>query len=80
MGKYYLFTTVYEQYPWLVIIAICTSAISIYYYLKAIIATWFKKGDGETIEVPLSTVFVILVCILGLIALGLMPQVVLDLA
>lgn len=80
MGKYYLFTTVYEQYPWLVIVAICTSAISIYYYLKTIIAAWFKKGSEDAIQVPLSTVFVILVCILGLIALGLMPQVVLDLA
>lgn len=80
MGKYYLFTTVYEQYPWLIIVAIITSAISVYYYLKGIIAMWFKKGESQEYNIPLTTVFVILVCVLGLIALGLFPSVVLDLA
>lgn len=41
-GKYFLFTAAFEQYPWLVVIAVINSAISIYYYFKVIIAMYFS--------------------------------------
>lgn len=81
MGKYYLFTNVYETYPALVIIAIISSAISIAYYLKAIIATWFKSPTSDDkLEVDLISLFVLLACVLGLIAIGILPIEILNLA
>ena len=46
-GKYFLFTAVLEKYPWLVIIAVINSAVSIYYYFKVIIAMYFAKEDND---------------------------------
>jgi NADH-quinone oxidoreductase subunit N len=54
-GKYFLFTAVMKQYPWLVVIAVINSAVSIYYYLKVIIAMYFSK-DENTYEVAVPSV------------------------
>lgn len=55
-GKYFLFTAAFEQYPWLVVLAVINSAISIYYYFKVIIAAYFNKPHetlvAEPVEVP----------------------------
>ena len=48
-GKYYLFTAAFAKYPWLVVLAVINSAISIYYYFKIIIAAYFTKEDQEAI-------------------------------
>ena len=53
MAKYYLFVNVWNSYPWLVIVAIVTSAVSISYYLKPIIAMWFYKPEHEVEEIKL---------------------------
>jgi len=45
-GKYFLFTVVFEQYPWLVVLAVINSAISIYYYFKVIVAMYFSKEEN----------------------------------
>jgi NADH-quinone oxidoreductase subunit N len=44
-----------EQYPWLVVIAVINSAVSIYYYLKVIIAMYFSKEES-TSEVALPSI------------------------
>ncbi|MEZ4894557.1 MAG: NADH-quinone oxidoreductase subunit N [Saprospiraceae bacterium] len=46
-GKYFLFTVVFEKYPWLVTLAVINSAISIYYYFKIIAAAYFTKAETE---------------------------------
>ena len=45
-GKYFLFTAVMKQYPWLVVLAVINSAVSVYYYLKVIIAMYFAKEEN----------------------------------
>jgi NADH-quinone oxidoreductase subunit N len=46
-GKYFLFTAVFQKYPWLVVLAVINSAVSIYYYFKVIIAMYFSKETNE---------------------------------
>jgi NADH-quinone oxidoreductase subunit N len=54
-GKYFLFSTVMQQYPWLVVVAVINSAVSVYYYLKVIIAMYFTKEEN-TYEVLVPSV------------------------
>lgn len=45
-AKYFVFTTVIgTQYQWLLILAVLTSAVGAYYYLKVIIAMFFKDQE-----------------------------------
>ena len=45
-GKYFLFTAAFAKYPWLVVLAVINSAISIYYYFKIIIAMYFTREEN----------------------------------
>jgi NADH-quinone oxidoreductase subunit N len=45
-GKYFLFTAAFEQYPWLIVLAVINSAVSIYYYFKVIIAMYFSSEEN----------------------------------
>jgi NADH-quinone oxidoreductase subunit N len=51
-GKYFLFTAAFQTYPWLVIVAIINSAISIYYYFKVIIAMYFTRSQAVREHIP----------------------------
>jgi NADH-quinone oxidoreductase subunit N len=44
-GKYFLFTVAFGKYPWLVVLAVINSAISIYYYFKVIMAMYFSRDE-----------------------------------
>jgi NADH-quinone oxidoreductase subunit N len=46
-GKYFLFTSVIGSYPWLVVLAVINSAVSIYYYFKVVVAMYFTKEENE---------------------------------
>src|SRR5690606_37277926 len=49
-GKYYLFTVAFESgYVGLVLLAVLTSLIGIYYYFRIIIAMYLKSTDRERI-------------------------------
>lgn len=45
-GKYFLFTAAFEQYSWLIVLAVVNSAVSIYYYFKVIIAMYFSSEEN----------------------------------
>lgn len=51
-GKYLLFTEAFPQYAWLVLIAILGSAVSIAYYLRILMAMYFKSPQGVSYEMP----------------------------
>jgi NADH-quinone oxidoreductase subunit N len=53
-GKYFLFTAAWQKHPWLVIVAIVNSAISIYYYFKVIIAMYFTRTDEARVHTSTS--------------------------
>ncbi len=73
-GKYFLFTAAFAKYPWLVVLAVINSAISIYYYFKIIIAMYFTREDaaGEVV-VPAGVRWSVLVGLLLIALLTIMP-------
>ena len=82
MGKLYIFITGFEAgYNWLMILAILMSAASIYYYLKLIMAMYFRTATHDVrIETSPAVRMVILVGILITVILGLFPGVITGLA
>ena len=52
-GKYFLFTAAFAKYPWLIVLAVINSAISIYYYFKIVIAMYFVRESEEDDSVAL---------------------------
>ena len=46
-GKYFLFTAAFAKYPWLILLAVVNSAVSIYYYFKIVIAMYFNRESSE---------------------------------
>jgi NADH-quinone oxidoreductase subunit N len=70
-GKYMVFSHAWNDWWWLVIIALINSAISIYYYLRmlgTVISTDETPGDKIKVS-PLTTV-VLLICLIGMLGLG----------
>ncbi len=84
VGKYYVFmAAIQQQYIWLVIIALLTSVIAVYYYAYVIWKMYFpKEGDYPTDPVPLpKTMAVILsVATAGIFIVGVYPKPFLDYA
>jgi len=58
----------------LLILAILTSAVGAYYYLKVIIAMYFKSSDSsESVPVERSNTFVIMLTTVITIVIGVVP-------
>jgi NADH-quinone oxidoreductase subunit N len=48
-GKYFVFTNMIgTPYKWLLILAVLTSGVGVYYYMKVIIAMYFKNADQDS--------------------------------
>jgi NADH-quinone oxidoreductase subunit N len=79
-AKYFVFTTMIgTPYKWLLILAILTSAVGVYYYLKVIIAMYFKAAHTEE-PVPVhrsNTLVIVLTTVLTLI-IGIVPGLVAE--
>jgi NADH-quinone oxidoreductase subunit N len=71
-GKYMVFSTAFNQYPLLVIIAVINSGIGIYYYLKLFMTVMSKEeGDVVFILKPTRLQYIVLsICAVGLIVGG----------
>ena len=79
-AKYFVFTTMIGTgYKWLLILAVLTSAVGAYYYLKVIIAMYFKQNETEeAVEIKSSNSFVIAVTSIIVIAIGIVPGIVAE--
>lgn len=75
-AKYFVFTTMIgTTYKWLLVLAVITSAIGAYYYLKIIIAMYFKENSAtEALRVETSSKLVIIATTVVTIAIGLAPD------
>ena len=75
-AKYFVFTTMIgTTYKWLLILALITSAVGAYYYLKVIIAMYFKPATNtEEFSVEGSNKLVILLTALITLVIGLAPN------
>lgn len=76
MGKFAIFAQAIEKAPFLVLVAILGSAISIAYYLRIIMAMFFpKESSFKTSEkVTLTYNIVAVFVLIALIALGIFPD------
>lgn len=74
-AKYFvLINMIGTGYKWLIILAILTSAIGVYYYFKVIIAMYFKPAiETEEVPIELSQKTVIILTTLITLALGIVP-------
>lgn len=77
-AKYFVFTTMIgTQYKWLIIIAVLTSLVGVYYYLRVIIAMYFKEEEiQESINVEKSNMLVISLTALATIVIGVAPSII----
>jgi NADH-quinone oxidoreductase subunit N len=79
-AKYFVFSVLIgTSFKWLIVLAILTSAVGVYYYFKVIIAMYFKQQDSQE-EVSMETSHVLLLALTTLftIALGLVPNYVVE--
>jgi NADH-quinone oxidoreductase subunit N len=79
-AKYFVFTIMIgTPYKWLLILAILTSAVGVYYYLKVIIAMYFKEKEvEEAVQVDKSNQLVILMTTLFTLVIGVLPALVAE--
>jgi NADH-quinone oxidoreductase subunit N len=84
VGKYFLFASAIEQgYVGIVVIAVLTSVISLYYYVGVVREMYFHKKEIKNqakIVVPLGLKLALLISFLGVIILGLYPNPILKAA
>jgi NADH-quinone oxidoreductase subunit N len=82
-AKFYIFSSAIKSgYSGLVIIAVINSLISVYYYLRVIVYMFMRPSEEEAkpAVVPFSLGLVILLTGIGILALGILPQELLNLA
>lgn len=79
-AKYFVFTTMIgTPYKWLLILAVITSAVGAFYYLKVVIAMYFKEStDASPVAVEKSNTFVIALATLITLVLGIVPGVIAE--
>jgi NADH-quinone oxidoreductase subunit N len=82
VGKYFLFASAIEKnLIWLVVIAVLTSVISLYYYVGVLREMYFRKNENaEKIFLPFGIKLALLICIIGVILIGLFPNPFLNFA
>jgi NADH-quinone oxidoreductase subunit N len=74
-AKYYMFNNMLGQgYIWIVLLAVITSLIGVYYYFKVIIAMYFSDTNGRSVYAEPEHIAILIVTALFTIALGLFPQ------
>jgi NADH-quinone oxidoreductase subunit N len=79
-AKYFVFTTMIgTTYKWLLILAILTSAIGAYYYLKVIIAMYFQKPQtSDAVDIEKSNTWVIIATSVLTLAFGIAPSLIAE--
>ena len=79
-AKYFVFAIMIgTKYNWLLILAVITSAIGAYYYLKIIIAMYFKPPtNSEPIQIEKSNTLVITITSAIVLVIGIVPGLVAD--
>jgi len=78
-GKYMVFALAIENgYTGLVILAIITSLIGVYYYFRILIAMFLKEPSGENVIISTSLNFLIFLLIAVSVGLGIFPESLLN--
>ena len=76
-GKYYIFLdAIRNQHLPLVIVAVVTSVISVYFYFKVILAMWTKDSDEVVFNADMPYAIVSVLCLLVTLILGIFPSII----
>jgi len=80
IGKYLMFLNVMNEYNiYLVAFAILNALVGFYYYLRVIVAMYFKDGAETQLETPVQYKVVLVLSVIITIVLGVYPAVILNL-
>ena len=77
-AKYFIFTTLMaSSFKWLLILAVLTSCVGVYYYFKVIIAMYFKKPHTEEpLQIDSSHAMLLAITTVITIVIGLLPDLI----
>ncbi|MFC2150180.1 NADH-quinone oxidoreductase subunit N [Calditrichota bacterium] len=79
-GKLYLFSAaVNAGFTGLVVLAVLTSAVSVFYYLRPVVYMFMKPAEKE-VKVAVSPAFgiVLVICVVGILKVGFLPEIVMN--
>ncbi|MCX2481705.1 NADH-quinone oxidoreductase subunit N [Pedobacter sp. MC2016-15] len=80
MGKYLMFLNVMNEYQiYLVAFAILNALVGFYYYLRVVVAMYFKDGAEVHLETPVQYKVVLVLSVIITVILGVYPSVILNL-
>ncbi len=82
-AKFFIFAGAIEAgYIWLAVLGILNSAVSLYYYLRVMVAMYFRdpQEDFAWVSMPLGATLSIVIAIVGVLYLGLLPETVMEMA
>jgi len=79
IGKYFLFAAAVQAgFGWLAIIAVLMSAVSMFYYLRLVVAMYLREGRDADVAITSPLRFVAAVCLIVTLALGIWPAPLVD--
>jgi NADH-quinone oxidoreductase subunit N len=83
VGKFYLFASAVEAgYIWLVLIAVVNSAISLFYYMRVVVAMYMRDlpPQGLALSTASTLRVALLLAAAGTLLLGIFPGSILEFA
>jgi NADH-quinone oxidoreductase subunit N len=79
LGKYYLFAAAMKAgYPWLAVLAVLASAVSLFYYFRIAAAMFLSDGEGSRLQSSYALTAAVSICAVGTLAVGLAPERLLE--
>lgn len=79
IGKYFLFAAAVQSgFGWLAIIAVLMSAVSMFYYLRLVVAMYLREGREADVAITPALQFVVVACLVVTLALGILPTPLID--
>ena len=79
IGKYFLFAAAVQAgFGWLAIVAVLMSAVSMFYYLRLVVAMYLREGVEAEVAITPSLQFVAAICLAVTLALGILPTPLID--
>ncbi len=79
IGKYFLFAAAVQSgFGWLAVIAVLMSAVSMFYYLRLVVAMYLREGRDADVAITSPLRFVVAVCLIMTLALGIYPTPLVD--
>jgi NADH-quinone oxidoreductase subunit N len=80
IGKFMMFSSVMAQYHIvLLLIAVLNAAIAVYYYLKVVVAMYFRTSEGKNITINSNYVILFIVTTVLTILIGVYPNCFMEL-